>query len=267
VKQFIVDLRRKLDETYRREKWIYNGIDALCLNAGVLAAADSDPSFTQDGFETTFQTNHLSPFLIAHMTKGYINPGGRVILSTSGLHLRHKLELDGMVDPITGAVRKGFDMVNGKDYHYKDSYSMSKLCNVAVCAELNQILRDSNAISTCFSPGLMLESGLFRHQPLGEHPVPEPHRADVLRKAKSVDWGAGALAYMCWADEPGKVGAQYWRDESVQGNAAIYGQEFSPTPISEDTVDIKSRKLLWKFSCELAGVDCVQDGTYAYAVA
>lgn len=254
VRSFVVELRRKLDETYRETKWTCNGIDALCLNAAVLTADGSAATYTKDGLETTFQTNHLSPFLIAYLTMDFINPGGRVIFSTSGLHLRHYLDLKGVIDPSTGAVQRGFEMMDGSDFHYKNSYSMAKLCNVAICAELHQRLATRGALSTCFSPGLMLDSGLFRHQPTAVHPVPESNRDDVLRKAKSVEWGATALAYMCWADEPGEQGAVYWRDESYEACNAKYGEHFSPISITEQTVDMETRKHLWEASCELAGV-------------
>lgn len=258
VKQFVIQLRRKLDETFDAAQYAHAGIDVLCLNAGVIFAEGSQPTYTIDGFEKTFQTNHLSPFVICNLTKDLINPnGGRVIFSTSGLHLRHKLDLQGMVDPTTNATQLQFDMINGSTFHYKDSYSLSKLCNVAVCAELNDYFQRQGrgAISICFSPGLMLDSGLFRHQTSSIHPIPEEHRASVMRKAKTVAWGGGALAFMCWADEPGRKGAVYWRDESDEACKAVYGKEFCPVPIVDETVSVAGRKELWRVSCELAGLN------------
>ena len=255
VRNFVVNLRRTLDETYHPDKWTYNGIDALCLNAAVIFAEGSPATFTEDGMETTFQTNHLAPFMISYLTRDYINPGGRVIFTTSGLHLRYNLDLHGMMDSQTGAIRKRFEMINGSEFHYKESYSMAKLCNVAVCAELNiNLQQHRNAISVCFSPGLMLDSGLFRHQQASVHPVPEAHREAVMRKAKTVDWGAGALAYMCWADEPGRTGAVYWRDESDEACNAVYGDHFCPTLIKPENVSVAAQKQLWGLSCELAGI-------------
>ncbi|GKZ01224.1 hypothetical protein MPSEU_001073700 [Mayamaea pseudoterrestris] len=256
VKQFVVNLRRKLDEANEADRYPHTGIDALCLNAGVIFADGSSPTYTVDGFETTFQTNHLAPFVIAKLTSNFINPGGRVIFSTSGLHLRHRLDLKGIIDPVNKVVQKHFEMINGNAFHYKDSYSLSKLCNVATCAELHEYLQQQghNALSLCFSPGLMLDSGLFRHQTSSIHPIPEAHREAVMLKAKTVAWGGGALAYMVWADEPAQKGAVYWRDESNQACKALYGNEFCPTPISEENVSVTGRKELWRVSCELARI-------------
>lgn len=269
VRNFVKELRRKLDETYRPQLWSHSGVDVLCLNAAVLCAEGSEVTFTPDGIETTFQTNHLSPFLIAYLTKDLINPCGRVIFSTSGLHLRYKLDFSGAVNPESSRTKKEFEMLDGSRFRYKESYSISKLCNVATCAELQNFLEPRNAISACFSPGLMLDSGLFRHQHASKHPVPEEYREAVMRKAKTVEWGAGALAYMCWADEPGKCGAQYWRDETDEACNAVYGKHFSSTSISTETISMEARKQLWHISADLAGINYENHGTetYKYAVA
>lgn len=256
VRDFVVELRRVLRETYRIEKWAYSGIDALCLNAAVLVADGASPQFTEDDLETTFQTNHLSPFLIANLAADLINPGGRVVFSTSGLHVGSALHFDGVIEPSTGNIRKGFTMLDGSPFHFKRSYTIAKLCNVATCVDLNKRLRAKSAISTCFSPGLMITSGLFRHQLDPVRPIPPAHREAVLRKAKSVEWGAGSLVFMALADETGQRGAEYWSDTSFAGCQAEYGKQFCASPITDDMIDEKRRKTLWIISCRLAGIEC-----------
>ena len=254
VRSFVASLRRKLKETYRIEKWAYNGIDVLCLNAALLFAEDSLPAFTEDKLEMTFQTNHLAPFLIAYLTQNIINPGGRVLFSTSGLHVRNKLDLSGVEDPVTGDIRRGFLMIDGTDFHYKRSYSLTKLCNVATCVELNKRLAKRGAISTCFSPGLMLSTGLFRHQIDPVEAIPAAHREMVLRKSKSKEWGAGSLVYMAIAEDTGKRGSEYWSDNSLAGCSAEYGKEFCAAPITDETVNSDECGRLWRVSCRLADV-------------
>jgi protochlorophyllide reductase len=252
VRNFQLDLRRKLDESYHPSKWKLNGIDVLCLNAAVLQKNDSKAEFTEDGFEVTFQTNHLAPFLIANLAMDMINPFGRVVFSTSGLHLQQKLVFDGMVDPKTREAQRGFEMMDGSEFHYKRSYSASKLCNVAICFELNERLRTRGAIANCFSPGLMTTSGMFRHQAGKGDSITAIHSKDVLRKEKTVAWGAGALVYLAIADETGKQGGQYWRDsDSYAASSARYGVEFCSSSISDDH---EKRQMLWQLSCQLTGI-------------
>jgi NAD(P)-dependent dehydrogenase (short-subunit alcohol dehydrogenase family) len=257
IREFNETLRRKLKETYNVNKWAVNGIDVMCLNAAVLMAADSEAQFTADGTEVTFQTNFLASFLIVNLTADLINPGGRVVISSSGLYHGPKLNLDGMVDPATGKARNGFSMINGKPFHYKESYSLSKVCTVAFCIELNRRLKARNAIANSFSPGLVTTSGLFRNQDFSSHPG-TAHSEDIMKKERTVEYGGGALVFMAIADAAGRRGGEYWRDLTLHPHGTTpmtaYGKEFSPAAVSGDAADIEKREKLWKLSAELAGV-------------
>jgi NAD(P)-dependent dehydrogenase (short-subunit alcohol dehydrogenase family) len=251
IRRFNELLRIRLTETYSPSKWIYNGIDVLCLNAAVLVDGDADPEFTEDDLETTFQTNYLSAFQLVHLTMDLLNPGARILLATSGLYEREKLLLDGMVDPVTGGARKHFEMPDGSTFHFKRSYALSKLCAVAFCAELESRLRKLNEkgiIVNCFSPGLMLSTGLFRHQ------RGTKLSAGVLALQKTVTWGAGALLYMALAQESGERSGEYWRDaNSVLGWRSIYGQNFCPVDITNQ-FDAETRRMLWEMSLRWIGL-------------
>jgi NAD(P)-dependent dehydrogenase (short-subunit alcohol dehydrogenase family) len=251
IRRFNELLRIRLTETYSPSKWIYNGIDVLCLNAAVLVDGDADPEFTEDDLETTFQTNYLSAFQLVHLTMDLLNPGARILLATSGLYEREKLLLDGMVDPVTGGARKHFDMPDGSTFHFKRSYALSKLCAVAFCAELESRLRKQNEkgiIVNCFSPGLMLSTGLFRRQ------RETKLSAGVLALQKTVTWGAGALLYMALAQESGERSGEYWRDaNSVLGWRSIYGQNFCPVDITNQ-FDAETRRMLWEMSLRWIGL-------------
>jgi NAD(P)-dependent dehydrogenase (short-subunit alcohol dehydrogenase family) len=251
TRNFRHNLRTRLNETYNTSKWAMNGIDVLVLNAAVLCARDSPPQFTEDGIELTFQTNYLTPFLITNLMTDLLNPGGRVVLSTSGLHEQAKLRLNGILGN-DGNARKGFEMVDGSSFHYKQSYAISKLCTVALCGQLASRLAKRNIVVNCFSPGLMTSSGLFRNQKDGEM----FHNQSVLAKEKPVSWGAGALVYMAIADETGKRSNEYWRDaDSTLGDRSVYGLHFCPTRITDNYVDACTRDLLWHLSCQLTGLD------------
>jgi protochlorophyllide reductase len=252
VRAFPSQLKQKLDETYTREKWIYNGLDVVCLNAAVLMAMDSQPEFTDDGFEVTFQTNHLAPFLLVNLIQQYINPGGRIVVSTSGLHLGQTLSLDGLKDNDTGCIHKDCVMVDGSEFHFKRCYALSKLCNVAITQELEKRLEPRGIVCNCFSPGLMPTSGLFRRQ---VNSMEVCKNKCALSNEKSVSWGAGALVYMAIADATGRRGGLYWRDAaSLLKDKAEYGKEFCAIPINEDEVTPDVRRALWDISCQLTGL-------------
>jgi NAD(P)-dependent dehydrogenase (short-subunit alcohol dehydrogenase family) len=285
VRLFASELRRTLHESYHAADkcWTFHGIDVLCLNAAILQPENSAPEYTEDELEVTFQTNYLAPFLIANLTKDLVNPiSGRIILTTSGLHCMIQLSLDGVViedDTAAAAnkrgpvVRKPFDMIDGSEFHFKRSYALSKLCIVAFCAELHQRLlcasshnnnNNSGIRVNSFSPGLMTSSGMFRHQPNvapGDGAAPHGHiNKNAFLNEKSVEWGAGALVYMCIADEAGKRGCEYWSDaHSSLGSMAKYGSDFCPTRISDQVVDGETRRRLWNVSCQLAELK-EQDG-------
>ncbi|WP_165940247.1 SDR family NAD(P)-dependent oxidoreductase [Dyadobacter psychrotolerans] len=59
-------------------------IDVLVLNAGIRAANNQVSS--QEGFELTFATNHLSHYLLARLFEPNLTEGGRIIITTSDAH-------------------------------------------------------------------------------------------------------------------------------------------------------------------------------------
>jgi NAD(P)-dependent dehydrogenase (short-subunit alcohol dehydrogenase family) len=301
VRNFNKSLRHRLLYTYRGHKWALNGIDVLCLNAAILTAKDSHPQYTRDGYEVTFQSNHLSPFLMTTLIQDLINPGGRVVVTTSGLYNWHKLDnMDGLermvcetrqgdgrlhrndsvnsmvlisadvqklqlgspspspmpsdtCDSVSSTSTTSGDMVDGSEFHFKRSYAISKLCNVALCLGLNERLRARNdgSFAVCFSPGLMTSSGLFRYQDSASNSWHD--NPDILKKEKSVLWGAGSLVYMSIADEVVKAGgAKYWSDtHSNEASNAIYGKEFVPSAVSSNEITNEQTEKLWSLSLEL----------------
>jgi len=253
VRRFSRELRSKLDETYDPKKWEANGIDALCLNAAVLQPNDVPAQFTEDDIEITFQTNHLSPFLLINLIHGTLNPGGRVVVSSSGLHLYQKLLLEGLIDPETGRARRGFETADGAEYNCKKTYAFSKLCNVAMAIELQERLRRMGIAVLSFSPGLITSTNLFRHHRKNNNTIQFPR--DIMANEKTIQWGAGALVYMATAGQVGKTGGKYWHDpNSGAGPCAIYGKEFRPSDVPDSHISVAGRKKLWSLSCDLAGV-------------
>jgi protochlorophyllide reductase len=251
VREFVTELRRLLANTGA------TGLDALCLNAAMMAPSDAPPQFTEDGIELTFQTNHLAPFLIANLIHDLINPGGRVIFTTSGLHAF--VSFNGFRG--IREVRKRFETIDGNDFHFKAAYSVSKLANTTCCLTLNrkiyQLRGRRDVVVNCFTPGLIPSTGLFRHS----------ERPSMSKMGSTVEHGGGALAWMAMSDEAGQQGGLFYKTQSgTSHDPPSYGSKsFCSAPIPDDAADISNQELLWRISAELVGIDGVlkprQDGS------
>ena len=105
-------------------------IDVLMNNAGVMAIPDR--RLTKDGYETTFQTNHLGHFALTSHLMPMLSPRGRVInVASVGYQLAPTRGLE-------------LDNLNGeREYGPWSSYGMSKLENILFASELQRRARDS----------------------------------------------------------------------------------------------------------------------------
>lgn len=245
VREFASTLRRLLlvdSPTMSR------GLDVLCLNAAVMAPSDATSEFTEDDVELTFQTNHLAPFLIANLVHDLMNPGGRVIFTTSGLHAF--VSFNGFRG--VHGVRKRVEMIDGNSFHYKSAYSLSKLANTTCCLTLNRKLEQlrgkRDVVVNCFTPGLIPSTGLFRHSP--ESPF-------VSQIGSTLEHGGGALAWMATSDEAGRQGGLFYQTQpGTSHEPPSYGsQTFSPSPVPEDAVNISNQEILWAISARLVGIE------------
>jgi protochlorophyllide reductase len=152
-------------------------------------------------------------------------------------------------------VHKRFEMMDGTTFHFKRSYALSKVCNVALSISLQRRFTSRNVTVNCFSPGLMTSSGLFRHQTQHDMENSLAHSQFVRDNEKSVAWGGGSLAFMAVCEEAGFQSGMYWSDtDSRKGDKAEYGIEFSPSPISSNAVSEECAEDLWYLFCQLAEV-------------
>lgn len=126
-------------------------------------------SYSKDGFEETFATNHLGHFLLVNLLLDCITENGRVVFTASETH--DPDTMDGkMVGP---AVEPDvFALANqGKEGKKPISggkrYATSKLCTVLFAYELDRRLRSArkNIASIAFAPGMIPETGLARTAP------------------------------------------------------------------------------------------------------
>ncbi|KAI2505978.1 hypothetical protein MHU86_8478 [Fragilaria crotonensis] len=253
----IEDFVKNLREFISNDNTRLSGIDVLCLNAAVVAGQTHEK--TVDGFDLTFQTNHLAPFIIVNRIADLINPNGRVVVTASSLHRKPTYgEFQGMFEPDGSTVTRNFEMMDGSKFDYHKAYSMSKLCNVSFTLELNRRLQkhSKGIVANCFSPGLMTQSGLFRNQNQILTSIFSLAANYVFQFGDTVEWGAGCLAWMALADKTGIQGGEYWSaPKGASRKGGILGECFVPDAIGEEAANEEKQKKLWKLSAELAGID------------
>ena len=115
-------------------------LDVLVNNAGVVLSARSE---TVDGFETTFATNHLGPFLLTNLLLDRLRASApsRVVTVSSAVHTR---------------VRRGLrfdDLQSERRYRGAQVYAETKLANILFTSELARRLDGTGVTANALHPG------------------------------------------------------------------------------------------------------------------
>jgi NAD(P)-dependent dehydrogenase (short-subunit alcohol dehydrogenase family) len=142
VDQFVADfgvldqvrgLAAGLDAAYPR-------IDVLCNNAG---GVFGDRAKTVDGFEKTFQVNHLAPFLLTQLLLDKLVACDASVIQTSSFAARMtgKIEMD--------------DLEHDRDFNANVAYGTVKLENILFTKELHRRYHDQGISSAAFHPGVV----------------------------------------------------------------------------------------------------------------
>jgi NAD(P)-dependent dehydrogenase (short-subunit alcohol dehydrogenase family) len=119
----------------------YSKIDVLCNNAG---GANAARQVTEEGFELTLVTNHLSSFLLTKLLLPALleaaeTASARVLFTSSLGHKNSALE---------------FDNLNlERAYSWPKAYGRSKLMNLLTARELQRRYADKNLVASSFHPG------------------------------------------------------------------------------------------------------------------
>lgn len=213
-------------------------IDVLMNNAGVMAVPDLQ--LTKDGFERTFQSNHLGHFALTAKLAPYLQTDARVINVSS------------LAYQIAG---KGLDLdnLNGeKEYSPWGSYGQSKLENILFTQEL-QRRADAEGIplvATSLHPGAV-NTDLARNMMGGEEVwyakkasgpttfVEKALDATIRKTLLTPEEGAATQVFLATtaAEEKGR----FYSDLKAQKLPAF-------------ATDANMAKALWERSEQLAGV-------------
>ena len=119
----------------------YNRIDVLANNAGGIMG---QREVTEDGFEKTFQVNHLAPFLLTSLLlERLIASRAKVIQTSSGAANLYGRQFD-----IT-------DLQNERDYRPERAYGNGKLANILFTRELHRRHHAHGIAAVAFHPGVV----------------------------------------------------------------------------------------------------------------
>lgn len=215
-------------------------IDVLLNNAGVMAVPELQ--ITKDGYEKTFQSNHLGHFALTGLLIPYLNPNGSRVVNVSSMAYL--------------IANKGLDMsnLNGEvEYKPWDAYGRSKLENIFFTKELQRRANEAGKKITTVAlhPGAV-RTDLPRYI-VGEDKFismqdATPKLSDELKLlpamyfTKSVDRGASSQIYLS---------AFQGNDNEIAGKFFINMKE---TQLSPAALDDAKAKQLWKLSEDMSGV-------------
>jgi NAD(P)-dependent dehydrogenase (short-subunit alcohol dehydrogenase family) len=211
--------------------------DLVIANAGVMA---SPKSFTADGFELQFGTNHLGHFVFVNRIVSLFKPGSRLVNLASSGHRFSDVNLD---DP-------NFERT---EYDPFVAYGRSKTANILFAVEFDRRHKAAIRAAAVHPGGIQTELG--RHLPQGElekllaninknRPVNDPFEFKTIPQGAATSVWAGVRA-------PAElVGGLYCEDCHValpeEGPGIMGG-------VRAYALDGERAKALWAKSEELVG--------------
>ncbi|MDO8188457.1 SDR family NAD(P)-dependent oxidoreductase [Conexibacter sp. JD483] len=192
--RFVADFTR-LDEV----RTLAAELDAACPRIDVLAnnagGVFGDRRKTADGFEQTFQINHLAPFLLTRLLLGKLIASDASVLQTSSVAARiaaRRLDLD--------------DLDHDRSYSPIRAYGAAKLENILFTRELHRRHHADGISAVAFHPGNVASSfgsgttsrvmRFFTHNPLARMALITPEKG-----ADQLVWLAAGSAGADW--QPG----------------------------------------------------------------
>jgi NAD(P)-dependent dehydrogenase (short-subunit alcohol dehydrogenase family) len=187
-------------------------IDLLINNAGVVSTRHR---MSADGFELTFATNHLGPFLLTQLLLDRMADAGRIVTVSSRVHYQGKLDLARMDDPRAR-------------YGARAAYAQSKLANVLHTFALARRLATTGITVNCLHPGIVATNLLPRWLQLIK-PLISPLMFDEER-------GARTTLHLALSGAVAGVSGRYFNENQVVQPALAAAQ------------DLELQEALWQAS-------------------
>ena len=121
----------------------YPSIEVLANNAGGIMGARQT---TVDGYEKTFQVNHLAPFLLTRLLMPSLVAGRATVIQTASIAARVLAKFD--VE----------DLQAEHAYSAQAAYGNAKLANILFTSELQRRSGDQGISAVAFHPGVVATS-------------------------------------------------------------------------------------------------------------
>jgi NAD(P)-dependent dehydrogenase (short-subunit alcohol dehydrogenase family) len=207
----------------------------LINNAGVMAPPRL--SYTEDGFEKQFGTNHLAHFVLTGLLLPTLieSGNGRVVTVSSVAH--H----DGTEAVLDGNLGDGYDA--------QKTYSNSKLANLLFALELHRelVAHRLPVTSTAAHPGVSATGLVPDREGMGANPLMRIAGPVFLKLfVQSAAAGARAILYAATEAAPGSYTGPQWFGET---RGPIGAARLSPYAQDE-----KLARRLWQVSEEMTGL-------------
>ena len=227
VELMIADLSR-LDEVRRlaeEVRLLYDHLDVLLNNAGVAVYRRET---TADGYERTFATNHLAPYLLTRLLVDRLEAAdsrpARVVCLSSEAHRQvRSIPWD--------------DLQSERSYNGFRAYNLSKLANVLFARALAERLDPAAVVANAVSPGFV-HTGLNRGATL-------PYRVFfTLMRPLQRSPEVGAETPVWAATDPAAAG--------VTGEYFEKRRPARTNPLVDDSGTVER---MWTVSAALCGLD------------
>lgn len=215
----LASVRHAADEIVDR----FDALHVFVNNAGLIGL---ERTTTTDGFETTFATNHLGPFLLTQLVLPLIlkSAPARIVNLASDAHKFAKRGLDFS------------DLQNERDYKAFRVYGESKLANILFTRELARRIEGRGVTVNCVHPGAVA-TGLGAQNGLFARTVIKLLKPFFRSPAR----GAETTIHVATAPELATTTGQYFADRK-------------PTRTTAHARDDEAALRLWERSAELVGL-------------
>jgi len=192
----------------------YPPIGLLVNNAGMVSTRRRTSA---EGFELTFATNHLGPFLLTALLSDHLDKAARIVMVASRIHYRGRLDLAAVTN-------------ERARYGATAAYAQSKLANVMHTFALARRMAGTDISVNCLHPGVVATNLLPRWlrviKPL------------ITRVMFDAERGARTTVYLAL-------------DQSVAGITGRYFDEYQlPRVASPLANDVELQESLWRMSAE-----------------
>ena len=217
--------------------------DLIIANAGVMACP---LTYTADGFEMQFGTNHLGHFVFVNRLAPLLSYGGRLVnLASSG----HRFSDVNIEDP-------NFERTQ---YDPWAAYGRSKTANILFAVEFDRRHRARGVRATAVHPG-GIQTELGRH--IGQKGLEELVTTLNATRAsqgkppfqfKSIPQGAATSVWAGVVADAEEVGGRYCEDCHVAGLLTGEGSDMISEGVRAYALDPDRAAALWAKSEELVG--------------